>query len=133
MIGKKMVELIIAGVLGVVIGGGSMALILKPKQEEKPPPPTENIATEQQETIKQLTNLDLTFPICNPEYIKEKGNLLCRELTCLQFSRGIDSKTGGQHCEQISNIANKLEILKHCDKQEEKSKTECIEIFWRRN
>ena len=127
-----MVELIVAAVLGVVIGGGSMALILKPKKE--PAAPVEQIATQQQETIKQLTNLDLTFPICDPEYIKEKGNLLCRELTCLQFSRGIDSKTGGQHCEQISNIANKIEILDLCaTKESEEDKKECVEIFWRRN
>ena len=128
---KDMLELILAGVLGLVIGGGSVAVILKPKPEEKP---VEKIAGDQHEIIKKFTDFDLSLPICDPEYIKEKGNLLCRELTCLQFSRGIDSQTGGAQCEQISNIANKIEILETCaEKTTEESKLECLEIFWRRN
>ena len=127
-----MTEIILAAVLGLVVGGGSMAVALKPKKAD--PVSEETIAKDQQETIKQLTNFDLTLPICDPVYIKEKGNLLCRELTCLQFSRGIDSKTGGAQCEQISNIANKIEILDKCEKKEtQEAKTACLEIFWRRN
>lgn len=129
---KKMTEIIISAVLGLLVGGGSVALALKPKKED--PKPVESIAQDQQEVIKQLTNFDLTLPICSPEYIKEKGNLLCRELTCLQFSRGIDSETGGSQCEQISNIANKIEILDKCSLEKTPEKTsECLEIFWRRN
>lgn len=127
-----MTEIILAAVLGLVVGGGSMAVALRPKKPD--PEPVESIAKDQQETIKQLTDFDLTLPICNPEYIKEKGNLLCRELTCLQFSRGIDSQTGGAQCEQISNIANKIEILDTCaQKEAEEEKVQCLEIFWRRN
>ena len=129
---RRMTEIIIAAVLGLVVGGGSMAVILKPKEVEQEP--AEAVAKDQQETIKQLTNFDLTLPICDPVYIKEKGNLLCRELTCLQFSRGIDSQTGGAQCEQISNIANKIEILDKCAKKATaEEKAECLEIFWRRN
>ncbi len=129
---KRMTEIILAAVLGVVVGGGSAAIILQPKKEESKP--VESIAKDQQETIKQLTDFDLTLPICSPEYIKEKGNLLCRELTCLQFTRGIDSQTDGSQCEQISNIANKIEILDKCAlKETAEEKTECLEIFWRRN
>ena len=129
---KRMTEIILAAVLGLVVGGGSMAIALKPKKTD--PVPIEAIARDQQETIKQLTDFDLTLPICSPEYIKDKGNLLCRELTCLQFTRGIDSQTDGAQCEQISNIANKIEILDKCAKKETpQEKTECLEIFWRRN
>ena len=52
---KDMLELILAGVLGLVIGGGSVAVILKPKPEEKP---VEKIAGDQQEIIKKLTDFD---------------------------------------------------------------------------
>ena len=126
-----MTEIIISALIGLVVGGGTVAIALKPKPKEET---TDAVAKDQQETIKQLTNFDLTLPICNPTYIKEKGNLLCRELTCLQFSRGIDSQTGGSQCEQISNIANKIEILDKCAKKETpEQKSECLEIFWRRH
>lgn len=127
-----MIDLILAAVIGVLVGGGSVFLLTKPPKEEEKP--VEQIATQQQETIKQLTNFDLTLPICAPEYIKEQGSLLCRELSCLQFSRGIDSKTAGSQCEQISNISNKIQILEKCAKKDNPDeKKECIEIFWRRN
>ena len=90
-------------------------------------------AAAQQEVIKQLTSIDLIAPICSANYIKENGNLLCRELACLQFTRGIDSKTAGQQCEQISNINNKLAIRKACEKMEDAKKQACIDLFWRRN
>ena len=127
--GKNMVEIIVAGIVGLGIGiGGTIAFTPK----EPPLPVQTHQGTE--EAIAQLTELDLTKPVCEPKYIEKHGNLLCRELTCLQFTRGLDSQTSGAQCESISNIANKIQILKECqDIEEEDQRQKCIEIFWKRN
>ena len=127
---SKVIEFILVGLVsflvGIGVGVGGSALT-----KEKPP---DVVATAQQEVIKELTSLDLTIPICEPDYIKENGNLLCRELTCLQFSRGIDSQTSGASCESIGNVANKKAIIEHCSKfEEQQERTNCIEVYWRRN
>lgn len=80
----------------------------------------------------QLTELDLVKPICKPSYIEKHGDLLCRELTCLQFSRGIDSQTSGQQCESISNIANSIAVMQACTNDDTTAQQQCIDLFWRR-
>lgn len=125
---KKMgiIEIILASVLALGAGIGGTLLI------HKPAPIQTHQGTEQ--AIKNLTELDLSKPICEPAFIEKHGNLLCRELTCLQFSRGLDSQTNGQQCESISNIANKIEIKKACDLLKDKDEHEkCIDLFWKRN
>ena len=86
----------------------------------------------QQEIIKQLTENDIIAPICSKSYLEKNGPLLCRELTCLQFTRGIDSKTGGSQCETISNIQNTKIIRKECTDEDPAKKQACIDLFWRR-
>lgn len=118
-------ELILAGIIGLLVGAGATSALLIP-QTNKP--------ADIQVVAKELSNLDLTKPICDPKYIESHGDLLCRELTCLQFSRGIDSKTSGNQCESISNIGNKKQIMKTCAKEEtDDLRKECLELFWRRN
>lgn len=123
-----MIEIVIAAVVGLGIGIGGTVLVNK-----KDPPPVEtHQGTEK--AIAQLTELDLTKPICDPVYIEAHGDLLCRELTCLQFSRGLDSQTSGAQCESISNIANKIQIQKTCnDIEDQQEKQSCIDLFWKRN
>lgn len=122
------VEIIVSGIVGLIVGvGGALAIKNKPIEQ-----PQQHQGTEQ--AIKQLTALELTQPICQPDYIALHGNLLCRELTCLQFSRGLDSQTSGAQCESISNIANKIQIQESCSKVVEKDEREsCIDLFWKRN
>tara|TARA_R110002012_G_scaffold173090_1_gene337877 strand:+ start:402 stop:791 length:390 start_codon:yes stop_codon:yes gene_type:complete len=128
-----MTEAIIAGVIGLVIGiGGTIGV----SQLAKPAaiPPKDETAETQQEVIKQLTSLDLVEPLCKPENIKEaKELLLCRELTCLQFTRGIDAQTAGSQCEEISNISNKIIQMEFCAKKTtDEEKKNCMDLFWRR-
>jgi len=128
-VSRTMLELILSGFIGIFLGVGGTLLATK-----KPPKAPEEVAVKQQEIIHQLTDFDLTIPICKPEYIKEKGDLLCRELTCLQFTRGIDSKTSGASCESISNVSNKKAIIEHCKVfDNEEQRKECLELYWRRN
>ena len=133
-----MVEIIIASIVGLVVGIGGTIGVIQATQPQTTPPTDDTTSQSQQAVIQQLTNLDLVKPICEPKYIETHGDLLCRELTCLQFSRGIDSKTN--HCESISNIQNKISILDKCMESQKETEprtpaqiTNCIDIFWRRN
>ena len=123
---KQMVEIILAGLIGVLLGvGGAKAL------EKKQPTIEDTTATKQQEVIKQLTDLDVIKEICNPEQTKtQEGLLLCREMTCLVYSRGIDSQTSGKQCEEISNIQNTMSMIEYCNEQGDG--TLCTDLFWRR-
>lgn len=122
----KMVEIILAGLIGVLVGiGGAKALDTKPKPIE------DKTSQTQQQVIKQLTDLDVVKELCSPEQTKTKqGLLLCREMTCLVYSRGIDSQTGGKQCEEISNIQNTISMIDYCTEQGDKSL--CTDLFWRR-
>ena len=119
------VEIILAGLIGVLLGvGGAKALEKKPTIED-------TTATKQQEVIKQLTDLDVIKEICAPEQTQtQEGLLLCREMTCLVYSRGIDSQTSGKQCEEISNIQNTISMIDYCSKQGDGSL--CTDLFWRR-
>jgi len=132
MKGLNKMEFLFVFIGGLIIGGGAVFGLSKNKKNQEPIVIQSHQGTE--EAIKNLTALDITQPICEPQYIKDNGDSLCRELTCLQFSRGLDSKTSGQQCEAISNINNKIQIEKWCNKYEEQElKKECIELFWKRN
>ena len=132
---KKM-EWILLG-LGLILGGGIGFGISK--ATEKKPVVDNSVAEEQQEIVKQLTNLDLVLPLCDPQkkddsrYSSIDQALMCRYLSCLQFSRGIDSKTGGNgECEAISNIMNKKAVFEICKDEDETKSKACIELFDRR-
>ena len=123
---EQMVEIILAGLIGVILGvGGAKAL------ENKKPAIEDTTATKQQEVIKQLTDLDVIKEICNPEQTQtQEGLLLCREMTCLIYTRGIDSQTSGKQCEEISNIQNTMSMIEYCNEQGDGSL--CTDLFWRR-
>ena len=128
---RDIVEFLLVFVGGLLLGGGAVFGL---KHETKSSG-NEDVAKAQIEVQKNLTNFDIVLPVCSPEYIKEEGNnLLCRELTCLMFTRGIDSETSGSTCEEISNVLNKKAILDYCNKLESKEdQIKCIDLFWRRN
>tara|TARA_Y100001972_G_scaffold36904_1_gene45430 strand:+ start:767 stop:1153 length:387 start_codon:yes stop_codon:yes gene_type:complete len=121
---------IIIGIIAFVIGAGSgagiTAAVIKKKSPEVIVVEPDKTSEKQQETILQLTDLELAKQICE----KTGGTLLCREILCLQFSRGIDSQTAGKTCEEISNIHNSITIMEECEKREDPER--CLDIFWRR-
>jgi hypothetical protein len=127
-------EWLIAG-LAFVAGGAVGVAVIKSR-------PVETTAVVQQEVIKQLTDLDLILPLCDPAQIKETGEM-CRYLACLQFSRGIDSQTGGNgECEKIGNVISKKSVYDYCTDvaksadvvavEWDRTVKECIEFFDRR-
>ena len=125
-------ELVLIFLGGLLVGGSTVFGLTRPKKNDEPVIVQSYEGTE--EAIKNLTALDITEPICRPDFIKENGDLLCRELTCLQFTRGVDSQTDGSQCESISNISNKIQIEKWCNQHQDLAvKQECIDLFWKRN
>ena len=126
--------LILVGLLGGVALTTTAWVVVE--RQKKPPPPID-IAAIVESTIalhkpsSNLTEPDLLSVPCSLEYIATNGDLLCREMFCRMTTRGIDSKTSGGECEQISNIQNKLIILEECSKLGEGYK-ECVALFDRR-
>jgi len=119
------------GLGGIIIGGVSTLVITKDKKEPVSQPvspiivePVDPVS----DVAKQLTNLDLLVEPCSAEYIKENGDLLCREMYCRVMQRGVEAKTSGVECEEISNVANSQIIINHCESFLDGSK-ECYEKY----
>ena len=116
--------------IGLLVGGGGGSAITwkimdKKLKNQKPVVVKEEVAEKQQDVILQLTDLQLAKDIC------DLGNsLLCREILCLQFTRGVDSTTSGKQCEEISNLNNSIQIIDYCKGEEDVEK--CLDVFWRR-
>ena len=118
---------VLVGLAGIIIGGVSTIVATK-KNPEPEVQPVEQVATQQQEIIKQLTDTDLLLEPCSQIYIEQHSNLLCREMFCRMMQRGIDAKTGANECEEISNVANSFYIIEHCTKLAEHQE-ECFEKY----
>ena len=115
---------------GLVLGsGGSAAFFLLKK---KPDEPVEEVAKQQIEVQKNLTEPDLLEVPCSQAYIDLKGQDLCREMFCRMTTRGIDAKTSGAECEEISNLINSKAMLKACSDLQEDQQRECYDLFFRR-
>ena len=131
---KENKMLIVLGLLGGVALTTSAWVVV---ERNKPEPESINVEDIVQSTIalhkpsENLTEPDLLKVPCSLDYIATNGDLLCREMFCRMTTRGIDSKTSGGECEQISNIQNKLVILEECSKLGEAYK-QCVELFDRR-
>ena len=107
---------ILIGLGGLAVGSLTTIAITKDKTESQPVSP---IIIEPVDPVsdvaKQLTNLDLLVEPCSAEYIKENGDLLCREMYCRVMQRGVEAKTSGAECEEIANVANSQIIINHCE------------------
>lgn len=124
-------EIAVSLLIGLVLGIGSTIIGTKINPKE-PIIIEDKTSQKQQEIIQQLTDLDVIEKLCNPENVKTlEDRLLCRELTCHVYSRGIDSQTSGKSCEEIQNISNTVSMVDYCIEKME-NKSECYDIFWRR-
>ena len=121
---------LIIGLSSLLVGGGAGAAITaKLLKKKEPDTVIEDTTSEtQQEIIKQLTDIDLLEVPCSKEFIEAKGDLICREMFCRMMSRGIDSQTSGQECEQISNISNTQIIREDC-KDEQFDGEDCYRLY----
>ena len=78
-----MTWIIVAAVAGLLVGGGGIAAISKPAAPPVIVTPPDTTAKGQADAVAALTNLDIVKGLCAPEYIKENGDGLCREMYCL--------------------------------------------------
>lgn len=135
VIGGNVLTTILISVLGGIVAGGLGTLVItKNNQEESVEQPVivveDPVANGQQEVIKQVTSPDLVSVSCSKEHIDKHGDLLCREMFCRLQTRGIDAQTSGAECEQISNIANTIQILEACTiKIETEEEEETVKFF----
>ena len=133
-----MTSIIIAAVVGLVVGiGGTVGIqqATKPKEDPKPLVVAvggDEVARGQTEVQKELIDLDLLVEPCSKEFIKEKDALLCREMFCRMQQRGIDAATSQQDCSEITNIANTKEIQDACKKLEGEALDACTDLFFKR-
>ena len=120
---------ILIGLGGLAVGSLTTIAITKDRTESQPVSP---IVVEPVDPVsdvaKQLTNLDLLVEPCSAEYIKENGDLLCREMYCRVMQRGVEAKTSGAECEEIANVANSQIIINHCESFIDE-KEECYEKY----
>tara|TARA_Y100001963_G_scaffold160240_2_gene269487 strand:+ start:833 stop:1201 length:369 start_codon:yes stop_codon:yes gene_type:complete len=112
---------------GILLGGGGASAFFLTRKPEPAPTPA---VIEQIEVQKNLTEPDILEVPCSSEFIKENGADLCRELFCRMTTRGIDSKTSGGECEEISNLINSKAILTSCISKPDPDG--CFDLFFRR-
>jgi hypothetical protein len=119
---------LVIGLAGIVLGGVTTQIINRNREPEVVTPIEPIVIDPVGDVAKNLTNLDLLVEPCSPEFIEKNSDLLCREMFCRMMTRGIDSKTSGSECEEISNVANSSKIINHCETFLE-DKKECYDKY----
>jgi len=144
MSGVNMTAIIIAALCGLIIGGaavGGVALkagndrdkIIQEAAAVAGTKAASEVVDDLTKPANNLTAPDLLKVACSAEHIDKHGDLLCREMFCRMQSRGIDAKTSGVECEQVSNVSNKKTMMKICDAFPEPEKQEsCYDFFDKR-
>jgi len=144
MTGANMATVVIAVLCGIIVGGATVGGIAiksgndrdKVIQEAAAVAGTKAASDVVDDLTKPANNLtapDLLKVACSAEHIEKHGDLLCREMFCRMQSRGIDAKTSGVECEQISNVSNKKTMMKICDSMDTPEKQEgCYDFFDKR-
>ena len=120
-------EMIIAGIIGLVVGIGSTIGIQQATKPREIPPVV--IADP---VAKELGKLDLVEPLCSPDFIEKKGDGLCKLLWCMTQTNSATGEISGQMCDNISNVENKKAILEYCEQYKDEERSRCIDVFFRR-
>jgi hypothetical protein len=143
MIGANMTTVIIAALCGLILGGatvGGVALkagndrdkIIQEAAAVAGTKAASEVVDDLTKPANNLTAPDLLKVACSAEHIEKNDDLLCREMFCRMQSRGIDAKTSGVECEQISNISNKKTMMEICEKMPAEKQKPCYDFFDKR-
>lgn len=136
-------ELLVAALIGIILGGGTATGVAVAVNNKTSKAVAEAAAVAGSkaaaEVVSDLTapSTNLTAPdllkvACSSEHIDKYGDMLCREMFCRMQTRGIDAKTSGTECEQISNVSNKKAMMLTCDTLQEPTRKECYDFFDKR-
>jgi|TARA_R100000084_G_scaffold103975_1_gene60250 hypothetical protein len=120
--------LVIYSIIGGALLGVGGTLYVKRSKEPVVIEQPEPVVITESKVAEKLTNIDLLKIPCSSDYIKDNGDLLCREMFCLMQTRGVDAKVSGSDCSAISNVQNTLVILETC-RGEEGLDDRCIQIY----
>lgn len=125
-----MTTLILAGVIGLLVGGGAVGGVVLASKKSEPVAAPDTTAKGQADAVAALTNLDILKEPCGSAYIEKHGDGLCREMYCLAQS---NSTTGGateKTCDAVANLNNSLVILEACATIEDGTRrNECYQTF----
>lgn len=124
---RPMVWISVAAVVGLLTGGGAVFGIMHKKEPPAPPPDT--TAVGQAAAVISLSNLDIVQSVCTPDYIKERGDGLCREMYCLAQANSTTGAAGEKTCDAVSNINNSLVIIDTCLKLDGQARLDCLTVF----
>ena len=124
-----MTWIIVAALSGLVVGGGAVFGITHKKAEPAVVVAPDTTAKGQADAVTQLTNLDVVKGVCDPAYIKERGDGLCREMYCLAQANSTTGAAGEKMCDAVSNVNNSLVIIDACLKLDGQSRLDCLTVF----
>ena len=123
-----MIEIIVAAVVGLVVGGSVTFGIMNGNKAQEP------IVIPSDPVAKELGKLDVVLPICEPDFIGKNGDGLCRELMCMTQTNSATGEVSGEMCSNITNLRNKKDLIGWCKKNYpvKEDFEECLEIFQKR-
>lgn len=123
-----MVEIIIAAVVGLIVGGSVTFGVIQGNQKPQ------TVVVPADPVAKELGKLDVVLPICEPEFIDKNGDGLCRELMCMTQTNSATGEVSGEMCSNITNLRNKKDLIGWCQKnfQSKDDFEECLDIFQKR-
>jgi uncharacterized low-complexity protein len=124
-----MTWIIVAAVSGLLVGGGAVFGFTHEKAGPVIVAPPDTTAKGQADAVAALTNLDVVKAVCDPAYIKERGDGLCREMYCLAQANSTTGAAGEKMCDAVSNVNNSLVIIDSCLKLEGQARLDCLTVF----
>lgn len=122
-----MVWISVAALVGLLAGGGTVFGITHRKDTAIPE--SDTTAEGQAFAVASLTNLDIVQGVCDPSYIKERGDGLCREMYCLAQANSTTGAAGEKMCDAVSNVNNSLVIIEACLKLDGQARLDCLTVF----
>lgn len=120
-----MVWISVAALAGLLAGGGTVFGIMRNAEPALP----DTTAEGQAFAVGALTNLDIVQGVCDPAYIKERGDGLCREMYCLAQANSTTGAAGEKMCDAVSNVNNSLVIIDACLKLDGQARLDCLTVF----
>jgi len=124
-----MTWIIVAALAGLAVGGGGVFAFTHKNDGPVIVAPPDTTAKGQADAVAALTNLDIVKGVCDPVYIKERGDGLCREMYCLAQANSTTGAAGEKMCDAVSNVNNSLVIIDACLKVEGQARLDCLTVF----
>ena len=125
-----MTWIIVAAAAGLLVGGGAVFGLTHKEDGPVIVAPPDTTAKGQADAVAALTNLDVVKGVCDPTYIKERGDGLCREMYCLAQANSTTGAATEKTCDAISNLNNTKVILKACSEVvDDRRRSECFQVF----